>query len=440
MPIADSLVSRISGILLAGAALILGVVALAVMAPTADDAGRLFRLPKTPEVIAIVRAVEASRGGARPLVVEALDTSVTRTVVRSGFPPILPGSRAATAADRGYPEYAEALGGRAFRIDVLGDGPARAGFGGPRGVQIAVRLADGEVLVIQRRPPQTIRSSIARVAGIWAAVALILLVTLLAAVRQTARPVAALAGAVRRFGDDLDTPDLPLRGPRELRDLSGAFNGMKQRIRELVVGRTRLLAAIAHDMRTYLTRLRLRAEFIEDEEQRRRAVRDLEELSDLLDDTLLFARRDDGKVSAPPVEVMPVLRELVDLRVEMGGMAHLVEGPSARARVAVLALRRIVSNLLDNALRYGDQAWVGLDVGRHTVRIVVLDNGPGAAEADLARLMEPFERGEASRNRETGGAGLGLAIVKSLAEAHGGTLVLRNTGGGLEASVTLPRD
>ncbi|MFV4649127.1 HAMP domain-containing protein, partial [Mycobacterium tuberculosis] len=155
---------------------------------------------------------------------------------------------------------------------------------------MSIRMRTGEVLIVERRPPALVRNYLARIAAGVALAALVLFAVLALAVRQTAKPVNRLANAVRAFSLDGGSPPLPVTGPRELRDLSTAFNDMQQRIRALVEERTRVFGAIAHDLRTYLTRMRLRADFIEDGDQRRRAEIDIDEMSQILDDILLFSQ------------------------------------------------------------------------------------------------------------------------------------------------------
>jgi signal transduction histidine kinase len=300
-------------------------------------------------------------------------------------------------------------------------------------------------LVIEHRPPEFARSYLARGAALAGVAALVLLAGLVIAVRQATRPVVSLAHAARRFSIDQTSPDLPVTGPRELRELSSAFNDMQSRIRDLVQDRTRVLAAVAHDLRTYLTRLRLRAEFIADEDQRARAERDIEEMSLLLDDTLTFAQQSAvGAADATCCDAGAEVRELVEQRWELGQPIRLIDGSSASTpgvACSRLSLQRMLGNLVDNAIRYGGQADICVKAADGSVEIEVRDHGPGIPAEALERVTEPFERLEASRARGTGGAGLGLAIVKGLAESAGGALLLDNAGdGGLRARLRFPID
>ena len=438
MILADSLSTRISGILLAGAAAILGVVALALAWPSPEGGVGFLRLPLPSESAAIVAAVEASQGEARPTVIGGLDAVGVGVRLSAGFPTPLAGARLVGPEDDRYQSYAAALGDRTFQIEARRLLQHASGVRPRAIVRLSVRLASGEVLVLQRRAPAAAKDRVVRGALALSLVSLLMLVMLALAVRQTARPVADLAHAARRFGDDLQTADLPLRGPKELRALAEAFNTMQARIRGLVDDRTRVLAAIAHDLRTYLTRLRLRAEFIADPDQQARAIGDLDEMSALLDDTMLFAAGQD-QAPAPLSDLRSELETVIALRREMGQAVRLADGGAAFARVSPLALRRMVGNLVDNAIRYGGETEVSLERTQDQAVIVVADRGPGVDPENLAQILEPFTRLEASRSRDTGGAGLGLAIVRGLAEASGGRLTLGNRpGGGLRAEVRLP--
>lgn len=442
MVLADSLSSRIAAILLAGLAALLVVGAGLMLWPDDDGGGvRFYQLPQPQEAIAMVEALEASPPSARAAVVRALDTGVIRLRLDADFPDPLRRARPADARDPGYAVYGRALAGHDWRIEVRRGGQLKDGpMPGRHALRLSVRLKDGAVLVMQRRAPEAARRYLGRITLATAALLVVTLLMMALAVRQTTRPVAGLARAVARFGDDLDAAPLPATGPREIRELSGAFNTMREQIRGLMDERTRMLAAIAHDLRTYLTRLTLRAEFIADPDQRAKAGADLAEMAQLLEDTLLFARHQAGRgEGARPVEVRAELLALIALRAEMGQAVALEPGNAATALVSPVGLRRMLNNLVDNALGYGGEVSLAVDATDGEVRIAVLDRGPGLPDAVLARITAPFERGEASRNRRTGGAGLGLSIVQALAQAHGGRLALANReGGGLAATIVLP--
>ncbi|MBO9707150.1 MAG: HAMP domain-containing protein [Caulobacter sp.] len=442
MVLLDNLSSRVAAILLTGLTILLVLGAALLIWPSDDGGGvRFYQVPQPAEAVAMVKALDASPPSARPAVIKALDTGVIRATLDQDFPAALRRTRQANARDPGYAAYARALAGRDWRIEVLRGGRLRDGFmPGRAALRLSVRLEDGSVLTLRRRAPQAARRYLGRITLACAALLAVTLLMILVAVSQTTRPVASLARAVARFGDDLDAAPLPPGGPREIRYLSTAFNTMRERIRSLVDERTRMLAAIAHDLRTYLTRLNLRAEFIADPEQRAKAAKDLAEMSQLLDDTLLFARQEAGRgQGARPVDVCRELESLVALRAEVGHALTLSAGPAVIALVSPVALRRMLNNLVDNALAYAGVVTLEAEAVDGEARITVMDRGPGLPEATLARITAPFERGESSRNRHTGGAGLGLSIVQALAAAHGGQLILANReGGGLAATVALP--
>ncbi|KRA73913.1 histidine kinase [Caulobacter sp. Root656] len=443
MMLSDNLSTRMTAILLAGLAVMLVIGAVLLVWPQGRGEGgvRFYQLPRPSEALAIVEAVEASPPPARAKVVKALDTGVIRTTLDGDFPPLQLRARAADAGDPGYQAYRQALGARDLRIDVRRGGRLKEGaLPGRHALRLSVRLAGGEVLVLRRRAPDTARQFFGRVSLAAATVLVVTLLMLALAVRQTTRPVSLLAKDVARFGDDLDAKALPLRGPRELRELSAAFNTMQGRIRGLMDERTRMLAAIAHDLRTYLTRLTLRAEFITDEVQRAKAGTDLAEMSQLLDDTLLFARQAAGRGDgARSIDIRRELESLVALRLEMGQVVLLAPEAAGAAWASPLALRRMIDNLVDNAARYGGVVTLDARPLGRRVEIIVLDDGPGLPDAVLETITAPFERGETSRNRLTGGAGLGLSIVKALAQGQGGRLILANRPeGGLAATIDLP--
>jgi signal transduction histidine kinase len=203
-----------------------------------------------------------------------------------------------------------------------------------------------------------------------------------------------------------------------------------------------MLAGIAHDMRTYLTRLRLRAEFIDDAEQRSKAAADLDEMAALLDDTLLFAKRDARMApQARRIDLAAELSAIVALRADMGDAIMLGAVPSDLAIEATpIALRRMLANLIDNGVRHGGHVSVDVTADARAITISVVDDGPGVPPETLARLGEPFGRLDPSRNRETGGAGLGLAIVRALADREGATIRFANRfEGGFLAAVCFPR-
>ncbi len=264
------------------------------------------------------------------------------------------------------------------------------------------------------------------------------------AVRRLTGPVRTLAAAAEALGRDVNAPPLPENGPSEVATAAAAFNTMAARIRRFVQDRTELLTAIGHDLRTPITRLKLRAEFVEDEEQRNKMLADLEELEAMVSATLVFGR--DARTTEPvasldlPELLRTVLDETADAwpkasdRLSYEGPQHLI------IRARPLGLKRALANIVANAVTYGGAARVRLvPPADGSLTIQVEDEGPGIPPGELERVFEPFHRGEPSRNRETGGVGLGLPIARNIFRAHGGDVSLANRPmGGVKATVTLP--
>ena len=319
-------------------------------------------------------------------------------------------------------------------------------LGGPGLPQLVIgmQLPDGDWLnlTVAVERPRPWHSP----AFLWAFVLMTAAAALLTlwAVRRLTRPVGVLAAAAVALGRDVIAPPLPEDGPLEVATAAAAFNTMAARIRRFVQDRTELLTAIGHDLRTPITRLKLRAEFMEDEEQRRKMLSDLDELEAMVSATLAFGRDATSAEPVAPLDLAELLRTVLDEagdacpdaaeRIGYDGPAHM----TLRARS--LALKRALANLVTNAVNYGGGALVRLaPPADGVVRIDVDDDGPGIPPGELDRVFEPFHRGEPSRNRETGGVGLGLPIARNILRAHGGDVTLANRpSGGVRATVTLP--
>ncbi len=257
--------------------------------------------------------------------------------------------------------------------------------------------------------------------------------------RRLTAPYALLAQAAERLGRDINAESLPEKGPREVRAAAHAFNLMQERLRRFIGDRDQLVAAISHDLRTPVTRLRLRAEFVEDADQRARMLTDLEDIEAMTRSVLAFASDSAQPEAREQIDLISLAESLCS---DMPGVT-LELAPDLPPRLKCLAgpvgLRRAIANLIDNAVKYGDAARVSLVADAAAIRIVVDDDGPGIPPEDMEAVFRPFRRLEASRNRETGGAGLGLTIARSVARAHGGDVILTNRPqGGLRAEIVLP--
>ena len=262
----------------------------------------------------------------------------------------------------------------------------------------------------------------------------------LLAVRWLTRPLAMLATAADELGRDMRRPPLPEDGPAEVRRAAAAFNTMQARLQAHLREREQMLAAVSHDLRTPITRLRLRAELIEDETLRVKFAHDLAEMEAMTSAALDFLRGARADEPVQPVDVMALLESLQADMEETGHEVSVQGGTRAPYPAHPLALKRCLVNLIENAIKYGERAAVRVEDDAAQLRIVVADNGPGIPEDQLERVFELFYRVEGSRSRATGGVGLGLSVARDIARAHGGELMLRNrVGGGLEAILTLPR-
>ncbi|PLZ02524.1 two-component sensor histidine kinase [Burkholderia sp. WAC0059] len=265
----------------------------------------------------------------------------------------------------------------------------------------------------------------------------------LVAVRFAVGPLRQLADAARALGRDIHRPPLPETGPLEVRSAARSLNSMQQQLIESIGTRTRVLAAVSHDLRSPITRLRLRAEMLGDAEARERFRTDLADMEAMVQATLEFVQGVEVTQARHNVDIDSLLRALGDDYAE-AGEAVSVEGRAARPVPGYPRnLKRCLQNLIDNAIRYGGgRAAVCVEDSVRELRIVVSDDGPGIhGEGMLERVFEPYFRVAGSRNAATGGTGLGLSIARTIAVAHGGTLVLRNRAqGGLDAILTLPRE
>jgi signal transduction histidine kinase len=305
---------------------------------------------------------------------------------------------------------------------------------------VQVRLLDGALVTFNARPPRHSESWPYR---LLASVA-VLLVAVVAlswiAVRWATQPLNALADAADELGRNLNRPPMAEKGPVEVVRAARAFNTMQARLVGYLRDRTRVLAAMSHDLKTPITRLRLRSELLDDMQLRAKFTGDLEELESMVGSTLDFLRGLENGEPAQPVDILALLESLQADLTEMGGPVTVEGTAGAPFPGRPQALKRCFANLLENAVKYGKSARVIVDDDVTRLQVRIQDQGPGIPQAELERVFDPFYRLEGSRNRETGGTGLGLAIARSVAEAHGGTLILRNREeGGLEAVLMLPR-
>jgi signal transduction histidine kinase len=325
---------------------------------------------------------------------------------------------------------------------MMPHGPMLHGFGGPtafRDLQVAVPLADGPWLTFATGLPVAGAAYSTQFLLSMAIMALIILGVSVWAVRRVTAPLAALAAAAERLGHDVSAPPLAEAGTVETRKAARAFNDMQTRLRNLIGNRTRLLAAISHDLRTPLTLLRLRAETVENAQERDKMLGTIAEMDAMIGATLQLARDQSADEQRRPTDLAALLQSVVDDMRDAGFRVCLKPAEPVIYSCQAAALKRAIRNLLDNAVKYGKSGTVAMRRASKAIEITVDDEGPGIPPEELARVLEPFYRLDESRSRDTGGVGLGLAIAQSIVETHGGSLALSNRPErGLRVRLSLP--
>jgi signal transduction histidine kinase len=270
------------------------------------------------------------------------------------------------------------------------------------------------------------------------ALGVILLSILIA--RWLTRPIRIVSAAVRSLSPDGTPVIVRESGPEEVRDLAKAFNDMQRRIADLIARRTQSLAAVSHDLRTPLTRLKLRTEDLQDEHLKSAIATDISEMEQMIDATLSYLKGDETAEAPRPLELTALLDTIVNDARDGGHDVTFATREHIVIDGRLIGLKRAFNNLVSNAVRFGSEVRVSTILSERAVTVLVDDNGPGITVDQLAAVLEPFVRLDHSRNRETGGVGLGLTIAKSHIEADAGTLTLSNRPeGGLRATVALPR-
>ena len=317
-------------------------------------------------------------------------------------------------------------------------GPAMA----PGNVQLVtqVRLDDGQWVTFDTQLTREAASLPLRLLLTLAVVLFVVLALSFIAVRWLSRPLQTLAEAAEGLGKNIHRPPLPEDGPTEVRQAARAFNTMQSRLVRYIDDRMQVLAAMSHDLKTPLTRLRLRAELLDDDEMRERFEKDLGEMQSMVTDALSALRDLDGPAQSMPVDMMALLESLQADNEEMGRPVEIEGRVAAPLMGDPQRLKRCLGNLLENAVVYGRRAHVNVEDSVKALTMRIRDEGPGIPEPMLERVFDPFFRLEGSRSRETGGTGLGLSIARNIARAAGGDVSLRNVpSGGLEALLMLPR-
>jgi signal transduction histidine kinase len=404
-------------------------------------------LPVPGHIAALVELIERTPSEERKLVLRVASSETFAARIDAG-------ANTGTTAQRILPRLnqraiessLQALGGRPVSVNFADTGERRGLFSRlvPPTVDVRVGLRTGDTLVIEVGNALLLGPlglPVGFGAGIFGT--LIALLALLVMHRET-KPLARLAEAVDRVDLSLDPVALPeaRRSAPEIRSLIDAFNRLQSRLGELLRSRMAMLGGISHDVRTYATRLRLRAEKINDEAERDRAIADINDMILLLDDALLASRAGAGELAEEMVEIDDIIRAEVADRRSGGARIDYQGGHWEQVPIVLgdrLALRRVVANLADNAIKYGGSAHLRSMIVGKDFLLTVDDEGAGIPPEHRQAMLEPFSRLETSRSRGTGGAGLGLAIARGLTEAHGGALSIQQApSGGARISVRLP--
>jgi len=303
-----------------------------------------------------------------------------------------------------------------------------------------IQLRDGYWVNFEHFHPQEAITTPWRLVITLTVLLIMVLILSLWAVRWLTRPLAILANAAEHLGRDIHHPPLSEKGPTEVRRAAHAFNLMQTRLTRYVKDRARILTAISHDLKTPLTRLRLRVEQLEDQKRRDSFLRDLDEMESMTAATLNFMRGLETIEPLQPLDIRALLESLQADYEDMG-LPVIIDDEYTPQPLSVhpQSLKRCLVNLIDNGHKYGQRVTISLKKQADHLYIIVADEGLGIPEAALETVFEPFYRLEKSRNRSTGGTGLGLSIARNIARAHGGDIILRNrAGGGLEAIISLP--
>jgi signal transduction histidine kinase len=441
-----TLATRLALIAIVGFSAI-SITLLAVFYLTSLRENELAR-PSPGRIAAVAELIERSDAGSRVLLLDALSSPQFVARIEVAAPSAVPSTVSRDLQARLQDIYAAALSGREVAVAAP---PVIHGNWFPRltrlmanAIELRVGLRTGETLVVDattRLPVTPLGLPVGFGAGLFGTI--VALLALLVMQRET-RPLARLAAAVDRVDLSAGPPLLPdaRRSAPEIRAVIAAFNRLQARLSEMLRGRMTLIGGIAHDVRTFATRLRLRVEKIPDEAEQLRAIADIDDMIRLLDDALLSSRVGAGQLSQEMVEFAALVEaEAGDRQAQGCDVKITMEGAASGVIVLGdrLALRRVVGNIVDNAVKYGRVAHVQVRLTRDAVVLTVDDEGPGIPAGQRQAMLEPFNRLETSRNRTTGGAGLGLAVVRSLVEAHGGTIEIAEAPhGGTRVNVALP--
>jgi signal transduction histidine kinase len=348
--------------------------------------------------------------------------------------------RAAATAAR-LKELVPDLEAESFRIAFADDGATGESDADKHMLLVSVRLEDQSWVNFSAPRLGTVSVMDTRITLLTLCFGIVIVVIAALLLRWVTRPLRDLAHAAERFSIDTKPEPVPEDGPQEVRRAAKAFNAMRDRIRTLVGERTQALAAVSHDLRTPITRVRLRTDTIADEPTRKLIDADLAEMETMINQTLEFLRVGDSGEVKRLVNVASIAETLVDNAVDAGRNATFQGSGSMVVKAQPVALKRAIGNVVDNALKYATRVDVEVCPTSGGVEVIVRDDGPGIPSDRIESVFAPFVRLEESRNKETGGVGLGLTIARSIIHSHGGEIILGNrSDGGLEAVIFIPAD
>jgi signal transduction histidine kinase len=334
------------------------------------------------------------------------------------------------------------LATEAFRVGLADDGALGAGAAEAyrHMMLVSVRLDDGSWVNFSSSTLGAAQHPDWGLTAIMICFAVGIVVVALLLLRWATRPLRDLALAAERFSLDQVPQLLPESGPAEVRRAARAFNTMRERIQRLVSERMQAMAAVSHDLRTPITRLRLRSELLDDDATRELIDADLGEMEDMIDSTLDYLRGGASSEPMRPIDIASVIETIVDEHLDQGHRVSLSGLGAAPALGRVLPLKRAFSNVIGNAVKYGQVVTVRVDEADGDLLVIVEDEGPGIPAEQMERVFQPFVRLEESRGRQTGGSGLGLTIAAAILETHGGRIDLDNRRcGGLRVTLRLPK-
>ncbi len=306
-------------------------------------------------------------------------------------------------------------------------------------ITISIQLPDRTWLNLEATAPALERLAVKSSLLFLGIASLLMLLAIMFIVRRITQPLRALSIASNRLGRGEDVGPLPIQGPDDLRRATLAFNRMNERLKRFVDDRTNMLAAISHDLRTPITTLRLRLELLPDAPEKNQLVRTLDEMQQIVEATLSFARKNATHERSRKLDIDALLGSICEDLMDIGHHVTYSEGPHVVSNCRPVSLRRALRNLIENGVKYGGHAYVSFTHDRDNIFILIEDDGPGISVTDQERVFEPFVRLENSRSRDTGGIGLGMAIARNIIHAHGGSITLENRPTkGLRITVTLP--